>query len=144
MKNIITLDLFKKVINNIRKMEEDNDKLSDILVCKESTGWCSFGDTIIDCMIELLTKTFKDETEMLNWWLYDIHDGGKFIYEKINDTEEIVYDLNEVEDLYNYMVGDLYKVKQELKPIDKTKIYKIKEVNMQELKDLFERGVFDE
>ena len=43
MKNIITLDLFKKVINNIRKMEEDNDKLSDILVCKESTGWCSFG-----------------------------------------------------------------------------------------------------
>lgn len=144
MKNIITLDIFKKIILNIKKMEEDNDKLTELLVCKESTGWCSFGDTIIDCMIELLTKTLKDETEMLNWWLYDIHDGGKFIYEKINDTEEIVYDLNEIEDLYNYMVGDLHKVKQELKPIDKTKIYKTKEANMQELKDLFERGVFDE
>ena len=144
MKNIITLDIFKKVISNIKKMEEDNDKLTELLVCKESTGWCSFGDTIIDCMIELLTKTLKDETEMLNWWLYDIHDGGKFIYEKINDTEEIIYDLNEVEDLYNYMVGDLHKVKQELKPIDKTKICKTEEVTMEELKDLFERGVFDE
>lgn len=144
MKNIITLDIFKKIILNIKKMEEDNDKLTELLVCKESTGWCSFGDTIIDCMIELLTKTLKDETDMLNWWLYDISDGNKFIYEKINDKEEIVYNLNEIEDLYSYMVGDLHKVKQELKPIDKTKIYKTKEANMQELKDLFERGVFDE
>lgn len=136
MKNIITLDIFKKVISNIKKMEEDNDKLTEILVCKESTGWCSFGDTIVDCMVELLTKTLKDETDMLNWWLYDISDGNKYIYEKINDKEEIVYNLNEIEDLYNYMVGDLHKVKQELKPIDKTKICKTEEVTMEELKAL--------
>ena len=144
MKNIITLDIFKKIILNIKKMEEDNDKLTELLVCKESTGWCSFGDTIVDCMVELLTKTLKDETDMLNWWLYDISDDNKFIYEKINDKEEIVYNLNKIEDLYNYMVGDLHKVKQELKPIDKTKICKTEEVTMEELKDLFERGVFDE
>lgn len=106
--NMITLELFKKIIGDIKKQEEKDDKLTELLVCPECTGWINSAEDLISDLIQLLQFELKDEWDTIEWWLYDISDGNRFSYDN-----NIKYDLNELDDLYYYLIGELDKVKQE-------------------------------
>lgn len=105
---MITLELFKKIIGDIKKQEEKDDKLTELLVCPECTGWINSAEDLISDLIQLLQFELKDEWDTIEWWLYDISDGNRFSYDN-----NIKYDLNELDDLYYYLTGELDKVKQE-------------------------------
>ena len=141
---MITKELFIKAINTIQKLENDNKKLSDILIGDSSCGFCDFGDELIETFLDVLHADFEmfDEDPILEWWLYEVDDGDKHIWEYTDDGA-IVYDLNDIEDLYYYMRKDFSKVKQNhLKGVTEEKVHEYHDMSLRELLKLF--GVFDE
>lgn len=111
---MISLELFKKIIKDIQDQELKDEQLTKLLVCPECTGWISTCEPIIDDLIQLLQFELGDNYETFEWYLYDISDGHKFVYEDINNNEQIKYNLNELDSLYYYITGELKKVPQEV------------------------------
>lgn len=119
----IPLDFFKKIISDIQKHEEKENKLTDILVSKDCSGWISLSDDVINDLIKLLQIQLGDKYEYLDWWIYDANDSNKFVYESINENTECVMDLNNVEDLYYYIIGEHERVRQFTQPKQKRQEY---------------------
>ncbi len=109
---MITLELFKKIIKDIQDQELKDEQLTKLLVNPECTGWVSTCEPIIDDLIKLLQFELKDKYETLEWYLYDISDGHKFVYENKNEEEQIKYNLNDLDSLYYYIIGDYSRVPQ--------------------------------
>ena len=109
---MISLNLFVKIIQDIQRQEEKDDKLTKLLVCPDCTGWINSAEDLISDLVELLQFELGDKYECVSWWLYDISDNNKFVYEDIDDTREVKYDLNDLKDLYYYIIKDFKNVKQ--------------------------------
>ena len=111
---MISLELFKKIIKDIQEQELKDEQLTKLLVCSECTGWVSTCDNLINDLMELLSYELGDKYETLEWYLYDVSDGHKFVYEDINNKEQIKYDLNDLDSLYYYIIDDYSEVPQEI------------------------------
>ena len=111
---MISLDLFKSIITHIEQQEEKDKRLTELLIDPEFTGWISTANDLIDDLVKLLEYELGDKYEYISWWLYDIADGNKFVYEDFKDDKQIRYNLNDLKDLYNYIIGDLEAVKQDI------------------------------
>lgn len=111
---MISLDLFKSIISHIKQQEEKDEKLTKLLIDSDFTGWISTANDLIDDLVKLLEYELGDKYEYISWWLYDITDGNKFVYEDFKDDKQVRYNLNDLEDLYNYIIGDLEAVKQDI------------------------------
>ena len=110
---MISLELFKKIIKDIQEQELKDEQLTKLLVCPECTGWVSTCEPIMDDLIKLLQFELKDKYETLEWYLYDVSDGHKFVYENKNEEEQIKYNLNDLDSLYYYIIGNYSEVPQE-------------------------------
>lgn len=104
---MISLELFRKIIQHIKEQEEVDEQLTKLLVCKDSNGFISTADTLIDDMLKLLQEIFNDKYETIEWWFWEISDNHKFIYDN-----DIKYDLNDLDSLYYYLIGELDQVPQ--------------------------------
>ena len=104
---MITLEIFEKIIKDIQKHIKNNEILSNILIGDESYGWVSHGNIIIDDLIKLLERIFKDDNEDIEWWLFDSN-SDKFVW-----LHDYKYDLTEIKDLYYWLKKDYDKVKKE-------------------------------
>lgn len=111
---MISLDLFKSIISHIKQQEEKDEKLTKLLIDPDFTGWISTANGLIDDLVKLLEYELGDKYEYISWWLYDISDGNKFVYEDFKDDKQVRYNLNDLKDLYNYIIGDLEAVKQDI------------------------------
>lgn len=111
---MISLDLFKSIISHIKQQEEKDEKLTKLLIDPSFKGWVSTANDLIDDLVKLLEYELGDKYEYISWWLYDITDGNKFVYEDFKDNKQIRYNLNDLKDLYNYTTGDLEAVKQDV------------------------------
>lgn len=111
---MISLDLFKSIISHIKQQEEKDEKLTKLLIDPGFTGWISIANDLIDDLVKLLEYELGDKYEYISWWLYDISDGNKFVYENFKDDKQVRYNLNDLKDLYNYIIGDLEAVKQDI------------------------------
>lgn len=111
---MISLDLFKSIVSHIKQQEEKDEKLTKLLIDPEFTGWVSTANDLIDDLVKLLEYELGDKYEYVSWWLYDIADGDKFVYEDFKDDKQVRYNLNDLKDLYNYIIGDLEAVKQDI------------------------------
>lgn len=111
---MISLDLFKSIISHIKQQEEKDEKLTKLLIDPEFTGWISTANDLIDDLVKLLEYELGDKYECISWWLYDISDGNKFVYEDFEDDKQIRFNLNDLKDLYYYITGDLEAVKQDV------------------------------
>lgn len=111
---MISLDLFKSIVSHIKQQEEKDEKLTKLLIDPEFTGWISTANDLIDDLVKLLEYELGDKYEYISWWLYDIADGNKFVYEDFKDDKQVRYNLNDLKDLYNYIIGDLEAVKQDI------------------------------
>jgi hypothetical protein len=111
---MISLDLFKSIISHIKQQEEKDEKLTKLLIDSDFTGWISTANGLIDDLVKLLEYELGDKYEYISWWLYDISDGNKFVYEDFKDDKQVRYNLNDLKDLYNYIIGDLEAVKQDI------------------------------
>lgn len=111
---MISLDLFKSIVTHIKQQEEKDKKLTELLIDPDFTGWVSTANDLIDDLVKLLEYELGDKYEYISWWLYDITDGNKFVYEDFKDDKQVRYNLNDLKDLYNYIIGDLEAVKQDI------------------------------
>lgn len=102
---MLTFEQFEKILKDIQKNQEENKKLTEILVCKDSGGWISTCEYLVDDLLSLLKTIFNDENDDISWWLWD---GNKNIYWK-----DYKYDLTEIKDLYYWLSKDYEKVKKE-------------------------------
>ena len=110
---MISLDLFKSIISHIKQQEEKDEKLTKLLIDPDFNGWISTANDLIDDLVKLLEYELGDKYEYISWWLYDVSDGNKFVYEDFKDDKQVRYNLNLPEDLYYYVTGDLEAVKQD-------------------------------
>lgn len=104
---MITLEIFEKIIKDVQKHDKDNKILSEILVEKESYGWVSHGNIIINDLIKLLERIFENDYGDIEWWLYDSK-ADKLVW-----WHGYKYDLTEIKDLYYWLKKDYDKVKKE-------------------------------
>lgn len=111
---MISLKLFKSIIGHIKQQEEKDEKLTKLLMDQDFNGWISTANDLIDDLIKLLEYELGDKYETISWWLYDIGDGDKYVYEDFRDNKQVEYDLNSLDDLYHYISGDLENVKQKV------------------------------
>lgn len=111
---MISLKLFKSIIEHIYQQEEKDKKLTELLIDPDFTGWISTANDLIDDLVKLLEYELGDKYEYISWWLYDVSDGNKFVYEDFKEDKQVRYNLNDLKDLYNYIIGDLEAVKQDI------------------------------
>lgn len=104
---MISLRLFKKIMQHVKEQEQIDEQLTKLLVCKESNGFISTADTLIDDILKLLQEIFDDKYETIEWWFWEISDNHKFIYEN-----GVKYDLNDLDSLYYYLTGELDAIPQ--------------------------------
>ena len=45
---MLTLDQFKQIFEHIEDLDKKNDELTKILVCKDTTGWISYSDELVN------------------------------------------------------------------------------------------------
>lgn len=127
---MLTLDQFKQIFKHIEDLDKSNDELTEILVCKDTTGWISYSDELVMDIFNLLNSIFglDPDDDLFMWYLYDISDGHKYCYDS-----DYKYDLNSIEDLYYYVCEDFDKVtKYKLEKKDKEE----KTYNCEPSKDL--------
>lgn len=103
---MLTLKEFENIMNHIKKNGEDNEKLTDILVSKDCTGFTSFGNELVYDLVFLLSKIFNDEHDNIGWWLWE---DSKNVW--WNGRK---YDLTEVKDLYYWLRKEYDKIKSEV------------------------------
>lgn len=112
---MISLETFRKIVQTIKKQEEIDDKLTQLLVDPNCYGWVSTGSDLIYAMMDLLQDIFGDEYETIEWWWYETSDNHKFIYEDTPDGKnQIRYNLNDVDNLYYYLIKDYKNIPQEI------------------------------
>ena len=111
---MITLEQFKLIFKHIDDLDKNNDKLTELLVCKDTYGWISYADDLVSDIFNLLKSVFSLPTDddIFEWYLYDISDGHKFIYEDTKDNKQIKFDLNDLDNLYYYIIGNFEKIPQ--------------------------------
>ena len=122
---MITLKEFKNIFKNIELLESKNKQLTEIIVCKESSGWVDHGLDLVDDIFMLLHHSFNIPVEynLFGWWKYDARDGRKYIFE---ESKKIKYNLNSLDNLYLYARGERDKVvepytEDEIKECEKRK-----------------------
>lgn len=120
---MINLETFKKIMKDIELQEEKDDKLTKLLVNDSCYGWISTANVLIDNLLLLLKENLNDEYDYISWWLYDTSEQQRHVYESIDEKTECVMDLNNIEDLYYYIIGEHEKVKQFTQPKEKKETF---------------------
>lgn len=140
---MITYDTFKSCIEAIQRHEELDEKLTNLLVDKDTMGWISTGDELISAMYSLLKDGLNDKDDCIQWWVYDAPEERKYIWDKVveenNTGITLRYNLNDLKDLYNYIIGNKQEVKQDFVNSD-DKIIKLKPDGVEEVEQLFRQA----
>lgn len=140
---MITLEEFIKYLTDIEELEEKNDKLTKLLVCKNTTGWISVGTELIDDLIQLIYKSMNLENDdTLEWYLYECMNDNKFCYDTWNGAK-YKFDLRDKKDLYNFMLHNYSEIQnKEVCTEDELLEVKVNEENLNYLKEII--GLKDE
>ena len=70
----LTKEQFVEIINHIEEQLDKDDKLSDLMVCEDTTGWIVTAPHLITDVITLLTMMLDDQDEWISWWLWEVAD----------------------------------------------------------------------
>ena len=89
------LDNFKKLINELQFI---SNRLTELY--RLDIDLINYSEKYDKIIWTLMSEVFnKKQIEIIEWWLYE--DVKKYIYD--STTNKILYDLTEIEDLYNYI-----------------------------------------
>ena len=108
---MLTKELFFKFINEFKIFDEAVERL-EIAISGRKYG-CNLYDSDWYNSVGIMLDTFveshftNDGQDLVSWWLFE--DVDKIITQKVdpdlfNGASEIEYNVNELEDLWNYMV----------------------------------------
>lgn len=133
---MVSLELFEKILIDIQEHELKNDKLSNIMVCPDCTGWIDYGSNLIDNTLKILNDTFGlPEDDDLIWaWLYELPDGERYLYE---DNKNIRYDINSIKNFYLYLTKEYDKISEPYTPSNETKTCPQSKLTIDEIMELW-------
>ena len=107
----LTKEEFVKYLNQIQRGIKRRKDFNDA-VDKICDGYpvVMLGNEWLDTSLTLLSKLMNDEPDqhgtMLEWWLWGISDGEKFIYiYHKNGVDKIKISVNTPEELYDYLAN---------------------------------------
>lgn len=103
----LTFNRFKKIIETINRFEKES-RILDKIFLKNSIGFIDFGDDILSELVKMIEMNFGDEYDNVSWWLWESKKGGKFVWQGNKK-----YDLNKLEDFYNWLNKKYDKVPSE-------------------------------
>ena len=117
---MITLETFKKCVKAIQHQDEIDKQLTDLLIGSECSGWVTTGEELINSMRALLKDSINDQYDYIDWWLYDVGKGNRKVYERKKnefcDEVQLIYDLEDLDSLYYYILGEYYNVPTTVAP----------------------------
>lgn len=118
---MITLETFKKCINAIQYQDKIDEQLTALLVDKECTGWITTGEKLVNAMRALLKDAMNDQYNYIDWWLYDVEEGERKVWERKKVQSPVQnllfeYNLDSLGDLYNYILGKYDDIPVVIKP----------------------------
>lgn len=96
--NIMNKEKFKYLVYKMLEHDEIFDKLYEIGLDGIN---CKYIETAGIFFDELMLKEFGEEgLDLISWWMYDEVDH--LIYDG-EDSEKVIADLNNIDDLYDYL-----------------------------------------
>ena len=100
----LTKEQFVEIINHIEEQLDKDDKLSDLMVCEDTTGWIVTAPHLITDIISLLTMMLDDQAEWISWWLWEVADdkSNANVY-----IDGIKYAIKTPSDLYHLIRNEL-------------------------------------
>ena len=112
---MITLETFKKCIKAIQYQDHLDEQLTKLLVDKGCTGWVTTGEDLINAMRALLKDSINDQYDYIDWWLYDVDEGKRKVWENKKDPSNgqslrFEYSLEDLDSLYYYILGEYSNV----------------------------------
>lgn len=118
---MITLETFKKCIKAIQHQDEIDKQLTDLLIGSECSGWVTTGEELINSMRALLKDSMNDQYDYIDWWLYDVDEGERKVWENKKDPSSeqslrFEYNLEDLDSLYYYILGEYYNVPTTVTP----------------------------
>lgn len=100
----LTKEQFVEIINHIEEQLEKDDKLSDLMVCEDTTGWIVTAPHLITDVITLLSMMLDDQDEWISWWLWEVADDKSNAHVYIDGMK---YSIKTPSDLYHLIRNEL-------------------------------------
>ena len=100
----LTKEQFVEIINHIEEQLDKDDKLSDLMVCEDTTGWIVTAPHLITDVITLLTMMLDDQDEWISWWLWEVADDKSNADVYIDGMK---YSIKTPSDLYHLIRNEL-------------------------------------
>lgn len=118
---MITLKTFKKCVKAIQHQDEIDKQLTDLLIGSECSGWVTTGEELINAMRALLKDSMNDQYNYIDWWLYDVGEGERKVWENKKDPSNgqslrFEYNLEDLDSLYYYILGEYSNVPATVAP----------------------------
>ena len=118
---MITLETFKKCVKAIQHQDEIDKQLTDLLIGSECSGWVTTGEELINSMRALLKDSMNDQYDYIDWWLYDVDEGERKVWENKKDPSSeqslrFEYNLEDLDSLYYYILGEYSNVSATVVP----------------------------
>lgn len=103
---MLTKQEFIKYMKVISDFQNSSQEFAGALnkICSNPGIVCSLGDNLLMNYIDLLETLMNDKkSHTISWWLYESPENSKYIYETDVTGKEEMYEINTVEDLYDYL-----------------------------------------
>ena len=100
----LTKEQFVEIINHIEEQLDKDDKLSDLMVCEDTTGWIVTAPHLTTDVITLLTMMLDDQDEWISWWLWEVADDKSNAHVYIDGMK---YSIKTPSDLYHLIRNEL-------------------------------------
>lgn len=116
----ISSEEFASYIKHIKEQLEKDDKLSDVLVCEDTTGWISTAPHIIDDIVDLLEKIMGDEGEWISWFLWEVDShpdnlpANNHIWVDDWNGKPYKFTIADAYDLYYFLTDDYEQIKEKV------------------------------
>lgn len=112
----IEKDDFLKIMRHIKEQLDKDDKLTELLVHDDCSGWISTSAYLIDDLIYLMSSILEDKDEWISWWLWEADErrNDNAIWTEY-EGESYKFIINDEEDLYYLIKNDLSSIKEKVK-----------------------------
>lgn len=97
----MTKERFKELVYMMLEYDELYNKLYDLGI---DTINCKYLETADIFFSELMKSEFGEEgLDLISWWMYEHVDH--VLYEAQSEGKKVIADLNNIDDLYDYLIG---------------------------------------
>lgn len=110
MKPIITYEEFESYINELKEIDEFQTQLDTLIRSYNKSGRGQaeyiYLPTLFDSVIELLQKATGDNSEYINFWIYELDFGREYKKGSVKHVNGENIALKTTKDLWNLLTED--------------------------------------